>query len=33
MVAEETIKGLTNEKLVLRQKISELEKKNTEEVK
>lgn len=32
MVAEETIKCLTNEKLVLRQKISELEKKNTEEI-
>jgi hypothetical protein len=33
MVAEETIRSLTNEKLILTQKISKLEKKNAEEVK
>ncbi|GAU28076.1 hypothetical protein TSUD_223170 [Trifolium subterraneum] len=32
MVAEETIKSLTNEKLILTQKISKLEKKNAEEI-
>ncbi|MCH86712.1 kinesin-like calmodulin-binding protein, partial [Trifolium medium] len=32
MVAEETIKTLTNEKLILTQKISKLEKKNAEEI-
>ena len=30
--AEETIKSLTNEKLILEQKLSRLEKKNSEEV-
>ena len=32
VVAEETIKSLTNEKLILEQKLSRLEKKNSEEV-